>query len=110
MTVELSGEADDQGMLLDFRALKRLMQPLVDQWDHATLVAESDAELLEVVRTHGWRHFVLPHDSTAENLCQYAARYLSEDCSDSLPVERLRGASVTIEETRNSRAKYSIRF
>ncbi len=44
MTVELEGEPDARGMVLDFKHLKRVLKPLVDAWDHAILVAESDAE------------------------------------------------------------------
>lgn len=76
MDVELSGPTDAHGMVADFQEIKSWVRPLVAEWDHATLVAQSDETLLAVVREHGWKHAVLPYDTTAENLCRFAAEYV----------------------------------
>jgi 6-pyruvoyltetrahydropterin/6-carboxytetrahydropterin synthase len=108
MFVELTGPADERGLLVDFKELKAWMSPLVSAWDHATIVDERDVELLEVVREHGWNHAVLPYDTTAENLCRYAAEWLTEARKD-----RLRDLGVTrvvtrIAETETCYAEYEI--
>ncbi|GIV60009.1 6-carboxytetrahydropterin synthase [Rhodocaloribacter litoris] len=88
LTVELDGEPDTRGMLVDFQALKQMMAPLIDAWDHAILVAETDDELHDVVRRTGWKHALLPFDTTAENLCRYVADHL---CTAHGPYLRERG-------------------
>ena len=99
MTVELEGEPDARGMVLDFKHLKRALKPLVDAWDHAILVAENDAELLAVAEQTGWKHAVLPFDTTAENLSLYVAGYLCEEAGEMLRMHRVRRVRVRLEET-----------
>ncbi len=99
MTVELAGTPDERGMLLDFKHLKRALQPLVDAWDHAILVAETDAELLGVAQQTGWKHAVLPFDTTAENLSAYVADYLCAAVPEVLRAHRIRAVRVRLAET-----------
>ena len=99
MTVELEGEPDARGMLLDFKHLKRALKPLVDAWDHAILVAENDAVLLDVAEQTGWKHAVLPFDTTAENLCDYVAGYLCEHAAEMLRAHRISRVRVRLAET-----------
>jgi 6-pyruvoyltetrahydropterin/6-carboxytetrahydropterin synthase len=99
MTVELEGEPDARGMLIDFKALKRIVKPLVDAWDHATLVAEDDAPLRAALEQLGSRHYVLPFDTTSENLCAFAADYLGQRGYALLKQHRVRTLRVRIGET-----------
>jgi 6-pyruvoyltetrahydropterin/6-carboxytetrahydropterin synthase len=70
MEIELQGPVGDDGMVIDFKEIKNLVKDLVEEWDHATLVAEHDVDLLAAVRELGSRHSILPFDSTAENLAE----------------------------------------
>jgi 6-pyruvoyltetrahydropterin/6-carboxytetrahydropterin synthase len=99
MTVELDGEPDARGMVLDFQHLKRALGPLIEAWDHALLVAETDAELLAVAGQLGWKHAVLPFDTTAENLSAYVAGYLCEQAADLLRSCGVRRVRVRLAET-----------
>ncbi len=99
MTVEVEGEPDERGMLIDFRAIKNVLKPLIDDWDHATLVADSDLALREALEAMGSRIALLPFDSTAENLCRYAAEYLINEGGDALRSRRVERVTVTIRET-----------
>ncbi len=99
LTVELEGEPDVRGMVLDFQDLKRALKPLVDAWDHAILVADTDAELLAVAEQTGWKHAILPFDTTAENLSDYVAGYLCEHAAEMLHAHRIRRVRVRLEET-----------
>lgn len=76
LMVELTGTPDARGMLIDFKHLKRLVTPLVDRFDHATLVAEDDAPLRAALEQLDSKHVVLPFDATAENLCTYVVDHL----------------------------------
>lgn len=99
MVVELEGTPDARGMLLDFKHLKKALMPLVDAWDHATLVASDDADLLRVMQQTGWKHVVLPFDTTAENLSRYVARYLCETAADLMQAHHIHVVRVRVAET-----------
>lgn len=105
MTVELEGDIDERGMLLDFKVLKRLLKPLIDQWDHATLVAEEDEQLLGLMRQSGWKMVVLPFDTTSENLCSHVADYLGRNAVEKLRAHRVHTVRVRISETETSYAE-----
>ena len=99
MVVELEGDPDARGMVLDFKHLKQALSPLVEAWDHAMLVANDDVELMEVARQTGWKHAVFPFDTTAENLSAYVAAYLCEQAAALLRAHRVRLVRVRLEET-----------
>ncbi len=105
MTVELKGEPDDRGILMDFKVLKHLLAPLVDEWDHAMLVAESDEMLCDVARRTGWKHVMLPFDSTAENLSTFVLNYLTRTRADVLRASGVQDVRVRIAETETSYAE-----
>lgn len=99
MLVELEGDPDSRGMLMDFKKLKRVLAPLVDAWDHATLIARDDHQLLSLLEGTGWKHVVLPFDTTSENMCLYVAEYLCREGADELHRHQVRSVKVRIEET-----------
>ncbi len=105
MVVALEGEPDARGMLIDFQDLKRALQPLVDAWDHATLVAADDTDLLAAVRSLGSKYAVLPYHSTCENLCRYVTDYLGTEALDVLMLHRIDTICVRIQETETSYAE-----
>lgn len=99
MFVELEGVPDERGMLIDFKDLKGAMQPLVEAWDHAVLVAEDDADLRQAVALLASKHVVLPFDTTAENLCVYAADYLVREARALLAQHGVTRLRVRVHET-----------
>ncbi len=99
MFVEVEGTPDDNGLLMDFKHLKRALMPLIDEWDHATLIAKNDDQLLGIMRTAGWRHSVLPYDTTAENICVFVADYLIESSRDILEERLIHTVRVRVSET-----------
>lgn len=99
MMVEVEGEPDERGMLIDFKEIKRVMEPLIERWDHATLVANYDDELRQAIEALGSKHFVLPFDSTAENLSTYVADYLGREAYEVLDAHRVTRVRVKVYET-----------
>ena len=99
MTVALKGEPDARGLLLDFKELKALLTPLVDAWDHATLVAEDDVALREVLEHLDTKHVVLPFDTTSENLCTFVAEHLLREGAATFRRHRITTIRVRIAET-----------
>lgn len=99
MVVELEGVLADQDMLLDFKHVKRILTPLVEQWDHSVLVAEDDDELKGAMKGLDSKTYVLPCDSTAENLCVYVADYLLDRGRETLLDHKIDRVTVRLEET-----------
>ena len=107
MTVELEGIIGDSGMVIDFKVLKDFVKPLVDSWDHATLIADYDTDLLDAVRALDSRYVVLPFDSTAENLAALVADHILDDGSELLQTHGIRRLRVRIDETETCFAEVS---
>ena len=107
MEVALEGTPDTRGMLLDFKHLKRVLKPLVDAWDHATLVAQDDAELRALLAQTDWKYVVLPFDTTAENLSQYVADHLCNVAADVLQEHHVTQVYVRVAETETCYAEYA---
>jgi 6-pyruvoyltetrahydropterin/6-carboxytetrahydropterin synthase len=99
MTVELESELADKDMLLDFKHVKRILSPLVEQWDHAVLIAKSDEKLKEAMAVLDSKTYVLPYDSTAEHLCAYVANYLLDHGREALLNHQIDRVTVRLEET-----------
>ena len=99
MFVEVEGTPDANGLLMDFKHLKRALMPLIDEWDHATLIAQNDDQLLDIMRNAGWRHSILPNDTTAENICLFVADYLVESSRELLVERKIHTVRVRVSET-----------
>jgi 6-pyruvoyltetrahydropterin/6-carboxytetrahydropterin synthase len=108
MWVELSGEVPAQGMFIDFKEIKTILDPLVSAWDHAILVAESDEQLLAAIDLLASKHHVLPYDTTSENLCQYVADYLLTQASDLLVAHNIGTIKVKLQETETCFAELEV--
>lgn len=106
MMVELEGEPDDQGMLIDFKHVKRLVAPLVEQMDHATLVSANDTELQEALDSLDTKTCYLPFETTAENLCRHVARHLGTHGHKVLAEKGVMGIRVQIWETETCYAEF----
>jgi len=109
MWVTLEGPVGDKGMVMDFQHLKQLVKPLVEAWDHATLVARSDEELLSVVRAMHWKHFVFPADTTAEHLASYVADYMLKEHAEVFARYNITSITVRIAETATCYAEHTVR-
>ncbi|MEM6648397.1 MAG: 6-carboxytetrahydropterin synthase [Bacteroidota bacterium] len=99
MFVEVEGEPDERGMLIDFKAIKQIIRPLVEAWDHATLVAEDDAPLREALDLLGSKQYLLPYDSTSENLCRYVLDHMVNEGAEVLKAHRINRIRVRVQET-----------
>jgi 6-pyruvoyltetrahydropterin/6-carboxytetrahydropterin synthase len=107
MTVEFEGIIGDDGIVVDFQDIKSLVKPLVDSWDHATLVASYDAPLLAAVQELGSKYALLAGDSTAENLAVAAMEFIHEHGGEDLSRSGIRKLTVRVEETITSFAEVS---
>lgn len=62
------------GFVVDFSDVKEYCNAWIqDNWDHGTIVSEDDYDLLEFLKYHKQKYYVLPKEvnSTVENMAEY---------------------------------------
>lgn len=99
MIVEFEGEPDHNGIVIDFKDMKKMIEPYIDLIDHSTIIAEKDTELKEVFDAKGWNYFLLPYDSTAENLCSFFSTLIIDQHQPLLEANNIISVAVKIAET-----------
>lgn len=102
MTISLEGEPNDTGMVIDFNELKKIVLPHIELMDHTTLISEKDEELKRVFDQNNWKYYLLPFDSTAENLCNYFADLISRNHLSILKKNNIQSIGVKIFETESA--------
>jgi 6-pyruvoyltetrahydropterin/6-carboxytetrahydropterin synthase len=102
--VEISGDPDSNGMVLDYYDMKKIIQPVIDELDHAFMVYNEDREVLEFLDKINSRKVVVNFQSTAENICLYLLSKIKET---GLP-KNIKSVKVKVLETENTYAEEEI--
>ncbi len=99
LEVTLGGEADSNGMVMDFNRMKTVIRKeAVDILDHATVIYEKDDLMLNSFPKE-LHHVIFPYEVTAENLCRWICERLT---NAGLNIKR-----ITVWETADSKAVYT---
>lgn len=106
MMVEISGDLDENGMVLDYYVVKEIIQPLVEELDHAFMVKSDDSQLIELLEKMNSKHVITGFHSTAENMVYY---FLEKIKAANLP-GNIHGLKVKIFETETTYAEDEISF
>lgn len=95
--ITIEGAVQQDGMILDFGAVKAWVGDWVDQHlDHGVLLhAVNDAALIEFARAQGWKVYEMDVEPTAENI----AKVILWQASQLLPDHKVVG--VRVYETPN---------
>ena len=104
MWVELAGEPDEQGMVLDYFELQQMVAPLVAEIDHAFLCDRSDTLIVNFLESSGLKAVYVNFPTTAENIAAWFFEQLSPLFS---PMKHLRELRVRIQETERTFAEVS---
>ena len=107
MWIELEGVMGGRGMVIDFKEIKSVVKPLVDAWDHSILVAETDEGLLKAIDLLNSKHYILPYDTSSENLCLYVAHYLKEHALEKLKAHHITSMTIRVQETETCFAEHT---
>jgi 6-pyruvoyltetrahydropterin/6-carboxytetrahydropterin synthase len=102
--IELSGDPDKNGMVLDYFDMKSVIGPIIDELDHAFMVCKTDIEIIEFLDKIESRKVVVDFESTAENICLYLLRQIK---SAKLP-QNIKSVKVKVLETDNTYAEDEI--
>lgn len=76
--VELTGEPDKNGIVLDYYDVKKIIEPIIDELDHSFMVNKNDIELIEALDKLQSRKVVVDFETTAENICIYLLKKISQ--------------------------------
>ena len=82
MIVELEGDLNDSGMIMDYYDLKKIVKPVIEKLDHAFMVYEKDNEIVKFLELVKSKMIIVKFQSTVENICRYI---LSEIIKQNLP-------------------------
>jgi 6-pyruvoyltetrahydropterin/6-carboxytetrahydropterin synthase len=99
--VELTGDPDENGMVMDYYDLKKVVEPILDELDHAFMVCKKDIEMIEALEKLNSRKVIVDFETTAENICIYL---LNKIKSAKLP-QNIHSIKVRVLETENSYAE-----
>jgi 6-pyruvoyltetrahydropterin/6-carboxytetrahydropterin synthase len=104
MLVEIEGEIQNDGMVMDYYDLKKVVKPLVENLDHAFLVYKEDKEIIEFLDKTKSKKVVVDFQSTVENICKF---FLKEISKIDFP-SNIKQAKVRVYETYDDYAEESI--
>ncbi|MBM4171005.1 MAG: 6-carboxytetrahydropterin synthase [Ignavibacteria bacterium] len=104
--IELTGDLDKNGMVLDYFEFKKIIEPIIEELDHSFMVCNEDKEMIEVLNKLSSRKVIVNFETTAENICIYL---LEEIIKSSLP-SNITGIKVRVLETDNTYAEESHLF
>ncbi len=107
MRVELVGELDENGMLIDFYDIDKIVKPVVQSYDHSMLVDQNDTTTLRFLQENGFRHVVIIFTSTSENIAINFAKIFSEQFRQYKNIKEL---TVRIYETSDAFAEYTMKL
>jgi 6-pyruvoyltetrahydropterin/6-carboxytetrahydropterin synthase len=66
--VELTGELDENGFLIDFYEIERIFTPIIQLLDHAFVCDAQDTLMLNFLKANGFKHYVIENTTTSENM------------------------------------------
>lgn len=106
MIVELEGELQSSGMVMDYYDVKKNINPIIEKLDHAFMVYKDDKETISFLEKINSKRIVVDFQSTVENICIYI---LSEVKKISFP-KNINSIKVRIHETPDDYAEESIKL
>lgn len=104
MIVELEGDLNEQGMIIDFYDLEKIINPLVEELDHAFMVNENDNIIMKFLDKMKSKKVVIDFDSTVENICTYISKRIVKG---NLP-GNVKSVSVRVYETADTYAEVKV--
>jgi len=104
MRVELEGEPDKSGMVLDYYLLQQIINPIVEKLDHAFLVYKDDLEVISFLEKLSSKKVVVDFQSTVENLVLY---FLNEMKQAKFPAN-VKSISIRVHETSEDYAEATV--
>ncbi len=104
MIVEFEGELDEQGMVIDFYDVEKIINPIIEKLDHAFMVKDDDKLTLEFLEKLNSKKVVVNFFATVENIC----KYISDKIIKSNLPKNIKFINVRVYETAEDYAEFSL--
>lgn len=104
MRVEIEGDLDQNGMVMDYYDVSSVISPLVDELDHSFIVKDNDSEVIEFLDKLNSKKVVVPFETTAENITLYMLQKIKENITS----DRIKKIKVRVYETEKTYAEDEI--
>jgi 6-pyruvoyltetrahydropterin/6-carboxytetrahydropterin synthase len=104
MVVELEGEVQQNGMIIDFYDLGLIVKPLIEKLDHAFLVKRNDRKVYDFLKSNKMKMVAVDYSATVENICSDMLGRIVKEIK-SRKIVNITGLSLKIYETPNSFAQ-----
>jgi len=104
MRVEIEGDLDENGMVMDYYDVSFIISPIIDELDHSFIVKDSDTEIIEFLEKIDSKKVVVPFETTAENITLYMLKKIK----NSIASERIKRIKVRVYETEKTYAEDEI--
>jgi len=98
-------QLNENGMVIDFKELKRFQRYLDDNFDHATLINKNDTDLLEFVKNQNQKYLILENNTTSENIAELLCDEFIKMFNDEINIHEI---TVNVWETQNNEASYTV--
>jgi 6-pyruvoyltetrahydropterin/6-carboxytetrahydropterin synthase len=104
MMVELTGEPDSNGMVIDYFDLVTIVEPFIKEIDHSFLCDRSDTLVSEFLNRFDFKTVLVDFSTTAEHIAEWFFRRLSEEFMMRKNIRELR---IVVSETERTTAEVS---
>lgn len=109
MIIEISGEIDKNGMIIDFFDLGKIVKPMIEKYDHAFLCWSKDDIVKKFLVKNRMKKVFINYHSTVENICADFAHQIYRKLLR-IRNHRFKELVVKIFETPNAYAEISKEF
>ena len=106
MIVEISGEINKKGMIIDFYDLGNIINPIIEKYDHAFMCWENDKIVKDFLTENKMKRVFVDFHSTVENICNDFTNIISSKLKK-LKTNNIKELTVKIFESPNSFAEAS---
>lgn len=101
-----SEKLNENDMVIDFSDLKKIVNDVIDKWDHCLLLNKCDSELAEILTNQDMRVITFDFDPTAEKLAETLFEVISTKLLFETKDPNIQLDSITIYENENSLVTY----
>ena len=96
MRVEVEGETDSNGMIMDYYDIENIISPLIEKMDHSFCVDSNDKVMLDFLKEQNFKYYLVPFTTTAENLTKHITGIISTEFKK---FDNLKTMKIRVNET-----------
>jgi 6-pyruvoyltetrahydropterin/6-carboxytetrahydropterin synthase len=105
MTVELIGDVDTNGMVLDYYNVCKIVDPFIAKLDHAFICDDNDTNVIDFLKNQNFKHYIIPNNTTSELMAIY---FIEEFASKFKQFNNIDTLILRIYETSDAYAEVSV--